>query len=204
MVSDDDKEKVVVRILNISPLVLDIIAIVASLIGSIAFAPFFAFSHDDIQAAGIRYNDTMLGRSRFWNNSTTVVAEYCVLTSSVSAALCLLSMVCAVVVRIAATYVEHGWVPPTHYKTFSRAMAPLIWLSMFSLVAALLLFVFGFYWIGWIIFPPSVADGGMWFWAGAWIIISLAGIFLYLMLLLTFLYCDLRRKKKVHTSRSGV
>ena len=114
--------------------IFDLIALAAAFITSLAVAPLLAFSFDDINRADKRYLEYWAGTTGAVVNSQSVskgLAAY----SSASMALCLVSLIASLVVRMAFYY--------TDKLTFDSALAirkrliPLELCSVLPLVTAL-------------------------------------------------------------------
>jgi len=183
-----DNDKLAISVLSVPPVVLDTISIVGALIGSIAVAPLMSIGYDDLEAAALRHNAT-------YGQGTDFLISYFAGCNGYASSLCLASIVSSVIVRISGALLIH--VPADQHQMLGRFLKPLIVASGVFLAVALILFVFGLYWLGWIILPPHIATSPNWFFSGGWVILFMLLLYLYIL----FMVCFIKRSKK---SRGGL
>lgn len=141
-----------------------------------AVAPLLAFSYDDINRADKRYLEYRAGTTGDVVNSQSVskgLAAY----SSASMALCIVSLIASLVVRMAFYY--------TDKLTFDSALAIRKRLILFELcsvlplVTALIVVTFSYYWSGWVVYSENLVSVPSWYCIGLVVIACLVLIVFY-------------------------
>ena len=160
--------------------VLDMLALVSALIMTIAFAPLVSFSKDDIVAAAGTYGNSTHKYKHMefvFGRDAEEFAYNMAMINAYSCCMCCITLVCAVIARSGATMVVH--VPEHLHGSLRMALLPIMVIGFATFVVALLLFVFGLYFIGWIVFPEPVASSFGWAMSGGSLILFFMALFAY-------------------------
>ena len=162
--------------------VLDMLALVSALLMTISFAPLVSFSKDDIVAAAEAYanaskiEESTGGEIAGWTSVHMIAGQDAesfaygmAMINAYSLSMCGCALVCAVVARAGATMVVH--VPAHLHGSLRMLLLPIMIIGFATLVIALLIFMMGLYFIGWVVFPEPVAASWGWVFAGGWLIL---------------------------------
>ena len=182
---------------EVAPTLMDIIAVVGSLLSAASFAPVLAFSHDDLTAADARYLNTYNATV----TSTDVVSTYLYILVTISTSTSLIAVMIAVGVRSSLLLLpEELMIRHPSVETWLMVPASL---SILLLMVNVFTFTGLWFWVVWIVVPVTVASSSLQFFLGTLFMLMITFVFVYFSALILFLR-GYARKARVEKRESKV
>lgn len=157
---DEEDEMNIYHGMWMYPEIMDIIALVAAIAVSVATSSILAFSYEEVQKADDRFLQTCSGRCEMWiNQNSSHPVSWGLMTFSGSAvAISAFALVSSVTVRITLTYITK-MIPHSKKRQFLLQWAnPMSVVVLIVWATSILLSGPTLYFIGWVAFPPDIAD----------------------------------------------
>ena len=180
-----DMESAGAELLGVPLTVLDMLALVAALLLTMAMAPLGAFNHDDIVAADLRWASQPRGANSSAPMMQAMLGDGAHTISYGISGFCawcsigfLISIFCIISVRVGVSLTHY--VPPALRATYMRLLRPLLWLALLTFTLGSCLFMVGLYFIGWVVLPAEVASDWGWTASGSAFIMFSIVLFAYL------------------------
>ncbi len=157
--------------------IFDLTALASAFVASLAVAPMLAFSYEDIQSADQRYAAYWANRTSGLGDGPQVVSEGLSGSTSASLALCVVSLIASLVVRMGLHLAEKLATEPM--LVVRKLLIPLELCAVLALIAGLIVSTFSYYWSGWVVYSEKLVGTARWTFVGLGVIISLVAMSLY-------------------------
>jgi len=166
--------------------VFDLTALASAFVASLAVAPMLAFSYGDIKSADQRYQAFWANRTGGLGDGPQEVSSSLATSTSSSLALCIVSLIASLVVRIGLYFAEE--LATESMLVVRRLLIPLEACAVLSLVTGLVVSTFAFYWAGWVVYGEDLVGTAKWTSMGVAVIVCLVAMFLYGVGVATYIY----------------
>jgi hypothetical protein len=166
--------------------IFDLTALASAFVASLAVAPMLAFSYDDIKGADSRYSAFWANRSSGLGDGAQVVSEGLAASTSSSLALCVVSLIASLVVRMGLHLAEKLATEPM--AAVRKMLVPLEVFAILALLAGLIVATFSYYWSGWVVYAENLVGNTKWTIVGIAVIISLVAMSLYAAGVVAYIY----------------
>jgi hypothetical protein len=157
--------------------IFDLTALTSAFVASLAVAPMLAFSYDDIKSADQRYQAFWANRTGGLGDGPQEVSSSLATSTSSSLALCIVSLIASVVVRMGLYFAEQ--LATQSMLVVRRLLIPLEVCAILSLVTGLVVSTFAYYWSGWVVYGEDMVGNVKWTSTGVAVIVCLIAMFLY-------------------------
>jgi len=172
--------------LNLPAEIFDLTALASAFVASLSVAPMLAFSYADIQNADQRYYAFWANKTGSLGEGTQVVSYGLSASTSASLALCVVSLIASLVVRMGLHLAEKLATEPM--LVVRKLLIPLEVCAVLSLIAGLIVMTFSYYWSGWVVYAENLVGNNNWTYTGVAVIICLIVMSLYAAGVATYIY----------------
>ena len=166
--------------------IFDLTALASAFVASLAVAPMLAFSYDDIKSADQRYQAFWANRTGGLGDGPQEVSSSLATSTSASLALCIVSLIASLVVRMGLYFAEKLAIEPM--LVVRRLLIPLEVCAVLSLLTGLIVGTYSYYWSGWVVYGENLVGSAKWTSVGIAVIVCSVAMSLYGVGVATYIY----------------